>query len=44
MTYIAVCDASSTGNMLFWGSITSTAINPGDTPQININGLTASEA
>lgn len=44
ITYIGVLDASSTGNMLFWGSITSTTINPGDTPQININGLTASEA
>ena len=44
MTYAAVLDASSTGNILYWGSITSTAINPGDTPQININGLTASEA
>lgn len=43
-TYFAVCDASSSGNMLFWGSITSTAVNPGDTPQVNINGLTASEA
>ena len=43
-TFAAVLDASSTGNILYWGSITSTAINPGDTPQININGLTASEA
>lgn len=43
-TYIAVCDASSAGNMLFWGSITSTTINVGDTPQINTSGLTASEA
>jgi hypothetical protein len=30
--------------MLYFGSITSTAIASGDTPQININGLTASEA
>lgn len=44
MTYVAICDASSAGNILYWGSITSTAINPGDTPQINVNGLTASEA
>lgn len=44
MTYIAVLDASSTGNILYWGSITSTAVNPGDTPQINTSGLTASEA
>ena len=44
MTFVAVLDASTTGNLLYWGSITSTAINPGDTPQINVNGLTASEA
>jgi hypothetical protein len=44
MTYFAVLDASTTGNLLFWGSITSTTINAGDTPQVNINGLTASEA
>jgi hypothetical protein len=43
-TYFAICDASTAGNMLYWGSITSTAVNPGDTPQVNINGLTASEA
>lgn len=44
ITYIAVLDASSTGNILYWGSITSTTVNQGDTPQINVNGLTASEA
>jgi hypothetical protein len=44
MTYFAVLDASSTGNLLYWGSITSTAINPGDTPVVAVNGLTASEA
>lgn len=43
-TYIAICDASSAGNMLMWGSITSTAVAGGDTPQINVNGLTDSEA
>ena len=43
-TYFAILDASTTGNLLYWGSITSTAINPGDTPQVNVNGLTASEA
>lgn len=43
-TFFAICDASSAGNMTYWGSITSTAVNPGDTPQVNINGLTASEA
>lgn len=44
VTFVAICDASSAGNILYWGSVTSTAINPGDTPQININGLTATEA
>lgn len=44
MTYLAICDASSAGNMLYWGSITSTAINPGDTPQINVSGMTGTEA
>lgn len=45
-TFVAVLDVTTlgAGNMLFFGSITSTAINAGDTPQININGLTASEA
>jgi hypothetical protein len=44
MTFFAILDASSAGNVLYWGSITSTAINPGDTPQVNINGLTVTEA
>lgn len=43
-TFFAICDASTAGNIILWGSITSTAINPSDTPQVNINGLTASEA
>lgn len=43
-TFFALCDASSAGHILYWGSITSAAINPGNTPQVNINGLTASEA
>lgn len=44
VTYFAILDAATTGNMLYWGSITSTTVNVGDTPQVNINGLTASEA
>lgn len=43
-TYFAILDALTTGNLLYWGSIASTAINPGDTPQVNVNALTASEA
>jgi len=44
VTFFAICDASTAGNILYWGSVTSTAINPADTPQVNISGLTASEA
>jgi hypothetical protein len=44
ITFVAILDAVTTGNLLYWGSITSTTINVGDTPQINANGLTASEA
>lgn len=44
MTFFAILDAATNGNILYWGSITSTAINPGDTPQVNVNGLTVSEA
>lgn len=43
-TYFALLDAASAGNMLYWGSITSTAVNPGNTPQVNTSGLTATEA
>lgn len=43
-TYVAVLDASSAGNILYWGSITSTTINVGDTPQINTSAMSASEA
>lgn len=44
MTFFAVTDASTAGNMLYFGSITSTAINTGDVPQVNPSGLTSSEA
>jgi hypothetical protein len=44
ITYVAVCDASTTGNLLFWGSITSITLAVNEVPQINVNGLTASEA
>lgn len=43
-TFVAILDASTTGNLLYWGSITSTAVATGQTPQINVNGLTVSEA
>lgn len=44
MTYAELVDASTAGNALYFGSITSTAVNPGDTPQVNTSGLTGSEA
>ncbi len=45
-TFFAILDAATlgAGNILYWGSISSTAINPGDTPQVAICGLTATEA
>jgi hypothetical protein len=45
ITYVAIVDSSSgAGNIVYWASITSTTINVGDTPQINTNAMTASEA
>jgi len=45
-TYFAILDSPTlgAGNIIYWGSISSTAINPGDTPQVAIHGLTVSEA
>lgn len=45
-TYIAVLDSATigAGNVLYWGSITSAAIATGVTPQIDVSGLTATEA
>lgn len=43
-TYMAICDASSAGNMMYFGSISSTVIGVGDTPQMAASALTASEA
>ncbi len=44
-TFFAILDVTTlgAGNILYWGSITSTAVNPSDTPQVAANGLTASE-
>lgn len=46
ITFFAILDGGSTGsgNILYWGSISSTTINPGDTPQVNVDGLTVTEA
>lgn len=40
---VAVIDASSAGNILYWASVTSTPIASGDTPKINAAGLTVTE-
>lgn len=47
MTYLAVLDSATigAGNIIYWGALSSSAaITQGVTPQIDINGLTASEA
>lgn len=43
ITYIAVCDASTAGNVLYWASVTSTAIANGDTPKVNASALSIVE-
>lgn len=43
ITFFAILDAATTGNILYWGSITSTNINPGDTPQVVASALTVTE-
>lgn len=40
---IAVVDASSGGNVLYWASVTSTAIANGDTPKVNAAALSVTE-
>lgn len=40
---IAVVDAASAGNMLYWADIVSTAIATGDTPKINATALSIVE-
>ena len=44
-TFFAILDSGTlgSGNILYWGSITSTAINPGDTPQVAVGALTVTE-
>lgn len=41
--FALVSTASGAGTIRYWGSITSTAINPGDTPQVAIGALTVTE-
>ena len=42
-TFLVIADASTAGNIKYWGSITSTTVATGDTPQINTSGLTVGE-
>lgn len=41
---VGIFDASSAGNLLYWGDLTSVTLAAGDTPQVNVSGLTASES
>ena len=43
ITYIAVIDAATNGNILYWASVTSTAIATGDTPKVNASALSIVE-
>ena len=45
ITYFVVLDSGSigAGNILYWGSISSTTINPLDTPQVDVGNLTIAE-
>lgn len=43
-TFFVINDAATAGNNKYFGSISSTAINPGDTPQVAASGLTVAEA
>ena len=40
---VAVVDASSAGNVLYWATVTSTAIANGDTPKVNASALSIVE-
>jgi hypothetical protein len=40
---VAVIDNSSGGNILYWASVTSTAIANGDTPKVNAAALSVTE-
>lgn len=40
---VAIVDASSAGNVLYWASVTSTAIANGDTPKVNATAFSVTE-
>ena len=39
----AIMDASTSGNMLYWGDTTSTTMNVGDVPRFAANAITVTE-
>ncbi len=43
ITGVAICDAATVGNILYWASVTSTAIANGDTPKVNASALSVVE-
>lgn len=44
-TDLMVADASTAGDSLYWGALASpAAINPGNTPQLDVSALSSSEA
>lgn len=40
---IAVTDAAAAGNVLYWTTVTSVVINPGNTPRVNASDLSITE-
>jgi hypothetical protein len=40
---IAIVDNSAAGNVLYWATVTSTAIANGDTPKVNAGALSVTE-
>lgn len=44
VTYMAICDASTTGNMLWYGSVTSQAVASGDTVSFATSALSLGQS
>lgn len=40
---VAIIDAATNGNILYWASVTSTAIANGDTPKVNASAFSITE-
>lgn len=43
VTYAFIADSATLGNILYWFTVTSTAIASGDTPKFNSGGITVTE-